>query len=87
MAPDLVQRHQGYPILLCNFIEHTLDQPTQEFLFISREFPSNDVAQGLVGKTKTLKFPKFDFLFLVNTDYVDLRIYFCYQCPNHVCNT
>ena len=71
----ILQRHIGYLILLCNFIEHTLDHHTQESLFIFREFPSIDVAQGLIGKTKNRTFPKFHFLFPINTDYVDICIF------------
>ena len=71
-----LQRHMGCHILLCNFIEHTLDHYTKESFYTFMEFPSNDVAQGLTGKTKNLTFPKFPFLFLINTDYVDICILF-----------
>ena len=47
-----LQRYfREYPICFCKFIEHTLDHHTQQSLFISGEFSSNDVAQGLIGRT------------------------------------
>ena len=53
-------------------------------IVILREFPSYDIAQGLIGKIRFYGSQSMSFSFPIGTDYLDIFIILFHKWLNHV---